>query len=268
MPSYADKSAFFENGLEPYTATTPPPPPEPGSHAAISGPLFDALEPSPPVTADKIAEPASSPPSPLAPSIELPTCPICLDPLSPTPPTIRIRACTHGYHEACLSLWLDIQNTCPACRAVLFTRSSDLGHRQPASPPREQAGRPGLQHWRGEESAVSAEMPGPVGDAVPVRRAGRRDYGVGPWDAEGRGNGVSLYQGASEWAEREGGRLMPGSPLQRGSAVGRRRVVWGLGRSVSPEAVDAAGRGRRGERQGRRGGRPRVVGGGFGISGW
>jgi hypothetical protein len=50
-------------------------------------------------------------------------CTICLDPLlPPTQKPLLIKSCNHTFHHACLSRWLEEQNTCPICRALLFKK--------------------------------------------------------------------------------------------------------------------------------------------------
>ncbi|KAL5397357.1 hypothetical protein PMIN02_002340 [Paraphaeosphaeria minitans] len=260
MPSYADKSAFLANGLAPFIASPPhTPPPASPSSAATSDPLFSPVAadtPSTPTPAFPTTDPAlntiaadapavpASPPD--APSQAI--CPVCLDPLSPTPPAIRIRTCTHAYHEVCLSRWLDKHNTCPACRGVLFTAAPRAGPRAPPGsmaaaallPPwrlGSEVGRPASRRWvsearrpwdgywggNGEWVEVRTEMPGPPDDTAPVRRARVGRLGMHRGASEGAGG---------EGAGGEGARFM----------MGRRRGPRGSGRDV-PEVGDEAGRG-------------------------
>ncbi|OAG12390.1 uncharacterized protein CC84DRAFT_114891 [Paraphaeosphaeria sporulosa] len=250
MAPYADKSAFLANGLKPYHPSPPhTPPASPPATEATSGPLFGPVAadtpPTPPpaspttdlpfniVVTDTPADPASCSAAPSE-----ATCPICLDPLSLTLSAVRIRACTHAYHEACLSLWVDRRNTCPACRSELFTApprprqraqpgsitAADLPPRRPRAEARRPASRrwtsavkrPRAGHWgeNGDWVEVRADMPGPLDDTPPARRAGVTR--------------MSLHPGASEGAGRQGGRFIPG----------RRRGPRGSGRDVSPEEVE------------------------------
>lgn len=65
-------------------------------------------------------------------------CPICIQPLavhekdgSPKSrlrgyhDTIRITACGHTHGKDCLKAWLDVGNTCPTCKRILFEFTGD-----------------------------------------------------------------------------------------------------------------------------------------------
>jgi len=41
-------------------------------------------------------------------------CPICLDHI--TDDTKKITQCNHTFHDACLTIWIHTNNSCPLCR--------------------------------------------------------------------------------------------------------------------------------------------------------
>jgi hypothetical protein len=50
-------------------------------------------------------------------------CVICLEGLLLSGlERVGVRSCYHAFHHACLSRWLEEQNTCPVCRGVLFRK--------------------------------------------------------------------------------------------------------------------------------------------------
>lgn len=64
-------------------------------------------------------------------------CAICTQPLTVQPasagdprhqvhPAVRIAACGHLVGQECLSAWLDVGNSCPACNRLLFELTGDL----------------------------------------------------------------------------------------------------------------------------------------------
>ncbi|CAD8072887.1 unnamed protein product [Paramecium primaurelia] len=48
---------------------------------------------------------------------ELEDCPICLMPI----PSILLisTSCNHKFHQACLTLWLQVDKICPTCRTII-----------------------------------------------------------------------------------------------------------------------------------------------------
>ncbi|KAL4257547.1 RING-type E3 ubiquitin transferase, partial [Pleurotus pulmonarius] len=48
-------------------------------------------------------------------------CPICLDDYEPSDPVLKLPACNHWLHKACLEQWLRGANTCPVCRNTVKT---------------------------------------------------------------------------------------------------------------------------------------------------
>ncbi|KAI8920486.1 hypothetical protein BC831DRAFT_479507 [Entophlyctis helioformis] len=44
------------------------------------------------------------------------TCHICLEMFQPAKETVNRLPCTHIFHNECIKPWLDLHNSCPACR--------------------------------------------------------------------------------------------------------------------------------------------------------
>lgn len=175
MPYYSNKFDFFAEGLEPYTEVEPlstvPQILHGRSQPPTSGSLTDATGTGRPVevTKEKQSNQAEQQEGThqeateiditahirLALTIEPHACPICLEELTDEPVAVRIRACNHAYHRDCLEPWVEHQNTCPACRCVLFG-----SHPQPVRVPPymtlqetatlaslQEAERLGLDYW-------------------------------------------------------------------------------------------------------------------------
>jgi len=52
-------------------------------------------------------------------------CSICWEPVGPaTPSQTRLVPCHHAFHEACITPWLQAQNTCPQCRVRVTHRTA------------------------------------------------------------------------------------------------------------------------------------------------
>ena len=57
------------------------------------------------------------------------SCAICFDDYKLAETNVRKLPCNHLFHERCIFPWLQINGTCPVCRARI--RSSDAGNEEP-----------------------------------------------------------------------------------------------------------------------------------------
>ena len=135
---FPTKSAFLAHGLEPYAIADPSSPAQLIPEEDIPPLLLEAQLPpmgSNPVAAEETAntiviaaqdqpqsseEPNITAITRLSLTTSSPVCPICLDNLTLSPPSVRILACSHAYHEQCLRIWVDRNNTCPVCRRLIY----------------------------------------------------------------------------------------------------------------------------------------------------
>ena len=66
---------------------------------------------------------------------ERPECAICLAEFAPGDEVRVLPTCGHGFHAACVDVWLLSSSTCPSCRRALVVAAAQLPAATESPPP-------------------------------------------------------------------------------------------------------------------------------------
>lgn len=48
-------------------------------------------------------------------------CCVCIEPMTKGQDIVTLNNCSHAFHKDCITPWIKLNNTCPLCRASVFT---------------------------------------------------------------------------------------------------------------------------------------------------